>query len=249
MKNLTSIGLIPARYQSSRFPGKPLADLNGHPVIEHVYRRALKARCLQRVVVATDDERIRDAVVSFGGEAVMTSPEHPTGTDRIAEATVGLKADLIVNIQGDEPLLDPDMIDQIVVPFSKDPTVQVATLVSPLKEIVEVLDANTVKVVLDLEGNILCFSRSPIPYPKERRQYKVFRQIGLYAFRQPALEIFAQWGPAPLETIEGVELFRLLEHGWKVRAVETLCQTVAVDTPSDLARARRILQKTGTGSL
>ena len=243
MQALKIIGMIPARYQSSRFPGKPLADLNGQPVIQHVCQRAAKAQSLDRVVVATDDERIRKVVASFGGEVVMTSSEHPTGTDRIAEAARQLSADVIVNIQGDEPLLDPVMIEQVLVPFLKDSSVQVATLISPLKEIAEILDANTVKVVLDLEGNILFFSRATIPYPKERQGHRVFKQIGLYAFRRSALEEFFRWGSSPLETIEGVELMRFLEHGWKVRAVETQCRTVAVDTPGDLERARSLLQK------
>ena len=237
------VGVIPARYQSSRFQGKPLADLEGWPVIRHVAERARRVAALDRVVVATDDERIRDAVQAFGAEVVMTSSQHATGTDRVAEAVRQIEADVVVNIQGDEPLLEPAMVERIVEPLLRDTTIQVATMICPVKDVAEILDHNVVKVVTDLAGDVLCYSRSPIPYPKDRSVYGARRQIGLYAFRRAALEAFAGWALSPLEVTEGVELFRFVEHGWKVRAVETSHGTVAVDTPADLERVRQILQQ------
>lgn len=236
-------GVIPARYYSSRFPGKPLADLNGHPMIYHVYQQASKVVGLDRLVVATDDERIRDAVVAFGGEAMMTSSRHATGTDRVAEAVQQLEAELIVNIQGDEPLLKPEMVAQVLEPLLTEETVRVTSLISPVREIAEAQDLNVVKVVTDLAGDILCYSRAPIPYPKERRLHRLSKQLGLYAFHREALERFAQWEPTPLEITEGVELFRFLEHGWRIRGVETAHGTAAVDTPADLKRVCRLLRR------
>lgn len=242
MSKTQVVVIIPARYASSRFPGKPLADLDGQPMIYHVYHRAAKAPGVDRVVVATEDERIRQAVEAFGGEAIMTSPDHPTGTDRIAEAAGQLDAELIVNVQGDEPLVEPAMIAQAVKPLRREPAVHVTTLMSPVHDVGEALDVNVVKLATDLAGDVLFFSRAPIPYPRERKQYHVKKQIGLYAFRREALAQFSRWHQGPLEATEGIEFFRFLEHGWKIRGVETAYQTIAVDTPADLERVRRRIQ-------
>ena len=244
MGNPRVVGIIPARFKSSRFPGKPLAEIHGRPMIYYVYTQVKKVPGLNRVVVATEDERIVKAVEAFGGEAVMTSPDHSTGTDRVAEAARKLDAELAVNIQGDEPLVDPAMITQALEPVLRDPSIQVTTLMSPVEEIAEVLDVNVVKLITDLDGNVLAFSRLPIPYPRERHAHRVTKQIGLYAFRKNALEQFAKWKPSPLETTEGVEFFRFLEHGMKIRGVETKYHTVAVDTPADLERVRGLIRPT-----
>lgn len=241
--------VIPARYSSSRFPGKPLADLCGQPMIYHVYQRASKVHGIDQVVVATDDERIHQAVKAFGGNVVMTSSKHLTGTDRVAEAAGQLDAEIVVNVQGDEPLLEPAMITQAVEPVLHDPSVQVTTLMSPVREIAEALDVNVVKLATDLAGDILFFSRASIPYPRERKHYQVKKQIGLYAFRREALAQFSRWSPGPLEATEGVEFFRFLEHGWKVRGVETAYQTIAVDTPADLERVRHQIQRVSKATL
>jgi len=242
------VGVIPVRYASTRFPGKPLADLNGHPMIYHVYQRASQAAELSRLVVATDDERIRQAVEAFGGEVVMTSSNHATGTDRVAEAVRHLEADIVVNVQGDEPLLNPAMITQVIQPLLREEAVRVTTLMHPIKDIADALDANVVKMATDLDGNVLYYSRAPIPYPKDRKGYQMDKQIGLYAFRRQALEAFASWVSTPLETAEGIELFRFLEHAWKVRAVRTTHHMVPVDTPEDLERVRRLLKSKAVGS-
>ena len=243
MNDRRIVGVIPARYQSSRFPGKPLADLEGWPVLRHVYERARRVAGVDRVIVATDDARIRDAAEAFSAEVVMTSARHATGTDRVAEAARALDADIIVNLQGDEPLLEPAMVEQVIAPLLRDEAIRVTTMITPVTAIAEALDLNVVKVVTDLAGDVLCYSRSPVPYPKDRSVYGMRKQIGLYAFRRGALEAFAGWEPSPLEVTEGVELFRFLEHGWSVRAVETAHGTVAVDTPADLERVRRLLRR------
>lgn len=244
MANPYVIGVIPARHRSVRFPGKPLADLHGQPIVYYVHRQAQKAAYLDDVVVATDDQRIVDAVEDFGGTAIMTSPSHTTGTDRVAEAIAELDADIVVNIQGDEPLIEPAMITQVIEPLLRDETLQVSTLMHAITETAEALDEDVVKVVTDLAGDVLCFSRSRIPFPKGPTSYQMHKHIGLYGFRRPALEAFAGWGPTPLEMTESVEMFRFLEHGWRVRAGQTDHHTVAVDTPEDLDRVRALFAET-----
>jgi len=236
------VGVIPARYRSSRFPGKPLADLCGHPLVYYAYQQACKVAELDQVVVATDDERIAEVVRAFGGEVVMTSPDHPTGSDRVAEAARLLDADLVVDIQGDEPMLDPVMIRQVLEPVLSDPGVKVTTLMGPVQDAAEILDPNVVKLVTDLAGHVLCFSRSPIPFPKVRKAYGTLKQFGLYAFRREALERFTLWSPGPLEITEGIELLRFLEHGYPVHGVETSLETVSVDTLEDLDRVRLMMK-------
>lgn len=238
------VGIIPARFRSTRLEGKPLADLAGKPMIQHVYDRARQARSLDDVLVATDDARIEQAVQRFGGKVVITSLTHSTGTDRVAEAACKLAADIVVNIQGDEPLLDPLLIEECVGPFQRDPVVQITTVMKRVDRESAYDDPAVVKVVLDLTGRALYFSRSLLPYPRNRTvDFKVYEHIGIYAFRKDCLLRFAQLPPTPLERIEGLEQLRALEHGIPIHVVETRCQceSVSVDTPGDLERVRRIL--------
>lgn len=236
------IGIIPARYQSTRFPGKPLADICGKPMIQHVYERARAAAVLDDVLVATDDERIYQAVEGFGGKAVMTSPEHPTGTDRLAEVAAGLTADIIVNIQGDEPLLSPESIEQAVKPLLEDETLVMSTLKLRVEDPEEALDPNVVKVVTDAAGNALYFSRAPIPYPREGTA-TYYKHIGLYVYRRDFLLKFASLPPTPLEQVEKLEQLRALENGYQIRVVETDYAAIGVDTPQDLEKVRKILAR------
>lgn len=234
--------LIPARFASTRFPGKALADLDNRPLIEHVYRRAAAAPGVAQVVVATDDERVARAVRAFGGEVRLTRPDHPSGTDRIAEVAAMLDCDIIVNVQGDEPLIDPRAIAQAIEPFS-DPAVQVTTLYHRLTDPADLTDPNVVKVVLDRAGFALYFSRAPVPYMREAGGGfpPLYRHIGLYAYRRQALLVLASLPQTPLERAEGLEQLRALEHGIRLRAVETSYESIGVDTPADLERVRRLL--------
>lgn len=233
-------GIIPARYQSTRFPGKPLADICGKPMIQHVYERAKAASVLEDVLVATDDARIYEAVTGFGGKAVMTSPHHSTGTDRLAEVATELDSDIVVNIQGDEPLLRPESIEQAVRPLLEDESLEMSTLKLRIENPEDVLDPNVVKVVTDLNGNALYFSRAPIPYPREGTT-TYYRHIGLYVYRREFLLRFAKLAPTPLETIEKLEQLRALENGYKIRVVETEYSAIGVDTPEDLEKVKQIL--------
>ena len=239
------VAVIPARYQSTRFEGKPLAEIHGKPMIYYVYQGAARARGVQDVFVATDDERIRRAVAAFGGKVVMTSPEHKTGTDRIAEAVANLDVEIVINVQGDEPLVHPQMLEQAMRPLLEEPKLLVTTLMSPIEDPADFIDTTVVKTVVDRSGDILFFSRSPIPYPKTRQAYTAYKQVGLYAFRKQFLLEFAAMSPTPLELIEGVELLRAVEEGIKVRGVETRHQTISVDTLSDLFEVRKVLRPEG----
>lgn len=243
-KKVRILGVIPARYASTRFEGKPLAMILGKPMIYHVYKQAEKARILDDVIVATDDARIKECVEGFGGKVIMTSSSHQTGTDRIAEVAGRVNSDIIVNIQGDEPLLDPEMIEQVAKPLTDDGSVNVSTLMSLLSDNADFIDTSNVKVVVDVSGNVLFMSRSPIPYPKTRRDYKAFKQIGIYAFRRDYLIKFARMKQTPLELIEGVELLRAVESGHKVKGVLTGHRTFSVDTVSDLFEVTEIMRKT-----
>lgn len=242
-------GFIPARYGSTRFPGKPLAAICGRPMIERVYRRACRARSLDLVVVATDDRRIFDCVRGFGGEAVMTSGRHATGTDRIAEAlgkfeTRKSRFEFVVNIQGDEPLLEPGVVDALVRRLEIDRGADMATPVCPLYRAGEARNPNTVKVALDRRGRALYFSRSPIPFyrhPKDRHLYH--KHIGIYAYRRDFLERYRGWGPGALERAESLEQLRALENGAVIAAVVVPRGWPAVDTPGDLRRAERLVRE------
>jgi 3-deoxy-manno-octulosonate cytidylyltransferase (CMP-KDO synthetase) len=236
------LAVIPARYASTRFPGKPLADLDGMPMIEHVYRRAVRSQVVSEVIVATDDRRIASAVATFGGRVALTSPDHETGTDRLAEVVSVTECDIVVNVQGDEPLLDPGAIDEAVAPLA-DPDVSMTTLYHRIESPDELTDPNVVKVVVDRAGYALYFSRASIPHQRDpRRGWSPFyRHVGLYAYRRSTLLVLAALEPTPLERAEALEQLRALEHGIRIKTVETEYDSIGVDTPADLEAVRRLL--------
>jgi len=236
------LAVIPARYASTRFPGKPLADIGGRPMIEHVYRRAAAAS-VDGVLVATDDQRIADAVRGFGGVAVMTRDDHPSGTDRIAEVAAAVPCRLVVCVQGDEPLLEPALIDAAVAPMLADPALCMSTLSRPLAGPDEFATPHVVKVVTDTAGNALYFSRSAIPHQRAGQpQPGVARaHVGLYVYRRDILLRLAALPPADLERAESLEQLRALANGIGIRVVDTRHVSIGVDTPDDLARVRQLL--------
>jgi 3-deoxy-manno-octulosonate cytidylyltransferase (CMP-KDO synthetase) len=255
---LAIVAIIPARYGSTRLPGKPLSDIHGKTLIQRVHERVRGATSLDRVLVATDDERIATAVRAFGGEAVMTSRHHPTGTDRLAEAARTVEADIFVNVQGDEPFLDPAGIDAAVRALVDEPSLPLSTLSLPLRDAEEMLRPSVVKVVVDLRGDALFFSRSPIPFVRladggDLRAAAAAavtrglarKHVGLYAYRRDALLRLATLPPSPLEMAEGLEQLRALHHGLRIRVVPLLGDPgPAVDTPEDLERVRALLDPT-----
>lgn len=245
--NITAV--IPARYASTRFPGKALAEIGGKPMIQHVYERTSRASLVSNVIVATDDARIQQAVAGFGGVCRMTRPDHDTGTDRLAEVAEGLDADIIVNVQGDEPLIEPEMIDQAIHPFLSDPALQMGTLKTQIRCLHDFLSPNVVKVVTDREGDALYFSRSPLPFFRDKWQdlkdesfssgkLHCYKHVGLYVYRRDFLVKFAAMPPTFLETSEKLEQLRALENGVRIRVVETGFESIGVDTPDDLVKAR-----------
>jgi 3-deoxy-manno-octulosonate cytidylyltransferase (CMP-KDO synthetase) len=242
--------IIPARYASTRFPGKPLADIQGKPMIQWVYERALRATSVQRVIVATDDERIAAAVRNFGGEVQLTRSDHPTGTDRLAEVAERVETDLVVNVQGDEPLIEPRMIDQAVTPLRKNPGISMGTLKSPIVSLEDFHNPNVVKVVTDRQGFALYFSRAPIPHPRDLPggpgAIGAFKHVGLYVYRKDFLLTYPKLTPTPLENLEKLEQLRALEHGFRIRVVETALTSQGVDVPEDLERV--LAQLRGAGS-
>ncbi|MDQ1257326.1 MAG: 3-deoxy-manno-octulosonate cytidylyltransferase [Candidatus Hydrogenedentes bacterium] len=243
-------GFIPARYASTRLPGKPLAEILGKPMIQRVYERCLQAQSLDLVWVATDDERIVRAVEAFGGRAVMTSPSHPSGTDRLAEAVQQTDADIVVNIQGDQPFIDPRMIEEAVQPLLDDPSLPLCTLIHPVTDPRDWEDPGVVKTVIDLAGNALYFSRSLVPYPQKSAPHKVYEHVGLYVYRRDFLLDVAKLTPTPLEQVESLEQLRWLEHGYRIRCVETHCEDNAfsgfsIDTWEDVERAEAMLRERG----
>ena len=236
--------VIPARYASTRLPGKPLADINGKPMICRVYDRAVQAKCLSGVVVATDDERVVEAVEADGGPAMMTSPDCPTGTDRLAEvAAVYPDMEVIINVQGDEPLIDPALIDELAALFSADPDLQMATVRTPIDDAAEQENPNNVKVVTDKEGYAIYFSRSLLPYLRVKGKVPVYKHIGIYAYRREFLLAYAKLPPTPLEQAESLEQLRALENGYRIRVIETDRRFVGVDTAEDLARVNEIYRE------
>jgi len=238
-------GIIPARYGSTRLPAKVLADIGGKPMIQHVYERARQSRSLDRLIVATDDDRIYHRVFQFGGEAVKTSPHHPSGTDRVAEAAKILgvqESDLIVNIQGDQPLFEPGMVNEIVNPFRGDPNLAMGALVYPIQTQEELANPSVVKVVMDRQGFALYFSRSPMPYViASSPAPRYFKHIGPYAYRMGFLLKFTQMDRGELERAESLEQLRALENGWRIKIVETQYDSQEVDTPEDLEKIRKQL--------
>ena len=234
------IGVIPCRYQSSRFPGKSLALINGKPMMWHVYQRALESNVLDEVYIATDDERIVKVANEHNLKTVMTSDKHETGTDRVAEVASKIKADFYINIQGDEPFIEPEAIKLVAqaIMHCDNPLVQAANAYTFMQDISDVVDTNTVKVVMDVNQRALAYSRQPIPYPKANTA-KYSKQLGLYAFKQSGLQVFSENLPASLEKVEGVEMYRLLEHGYSIQMVKTNDLSISVDTPSDLKRVQK----------
>jgi len=238
------LGVIPARYGSTRFPGKALARLGGKPMIQRVWERAKAAKRLDRVLVATDDERIRDAVKRFGGDAVMTSRELRSGTDRVWHAAKELRAQIVINIQGDEPLLTPPMIDGLVDGLRREPEAQMATLRYRMRGPEGYEDPNVVKVVTDEKGWALYFSRSPVPAFRSSRDLRSvvwYKHIGLYAYRRDLLKQFVTWPPSALETAESLEQLRALERGVRIKVLDSPQNTIGVDTPQDLKRVEAII--------
>ena len=239
------LGVIPARYASTRLPGKVLADLCGKPMIQHVYERALRAKCLDGLVVATDDRRVLDAVRAFAGEraAVITSREHPNGSSRAAEVLEGREADAVINIQGDEPLLNPAMIDETAEALFSADDVVCSTLCRPLCGEARA-NPNVVKVVLDRNGDALYFSRSLIPYPRNTPRVPVYEHIGIYGYRAGFLRRYVALPMTPLAEAESLEQLKVLENGHKIRTAVTRCTDAgpSVDTPEDLEAVRKILK-------
>jgi 3-deoxy-manno-octulosonate cytidylyltransferase (CMP-KDO synthetase) len=238
---------IPARFESTRFPGKPLALIAGKPMIEHVYVRALSCPEVSGVFVATDDERIVSCVRGFGGKAIKTAQTHVSGTDRIAEAVQTLpldEEDLIVNIQGDQPLFEPSIVSELIKPLTEDNQIGMSTLIFRITDENEVTDPKHVKVVADREGYALFFSRSPIPYFRDTKSEKVhYKHLGFYAYRPSFLSAFASLPVGELESAEKLEQLRALEHGLKIKTVETLFDSIEVDTPDDLKRVETMIQR------
>ena len=235
---MKAVVIIPARMAATRFPGKPLIDLCGKPMIQWVYERASKAAGVCRVMVATCDQEIIDAVSGFGGEAVMTSSEHRSGTDRLAEAASKLDADVVVNVQGDEPLIDPKSIELALAPFETEPDIVMTSLMAPTdRETAK--DPNLVKVVVSADNYALYFSRSPIPYERKPLESRpIYGHVGLYAYTKDFLLKFASLTPTPLERAESLEQLRVLEHGYRIKMVEVADRPLGVDTMEDLERAR-----------
>jgi 3-deoxy-manno-octulosonate cytidylyltransferase (CMP-KDO synthetase) len=238
------LGVIPARFASSRFPGKVLAEIAGKPMLQHVWERASMARYLPSILIATDDERVYTAARAFGAAVRMTRPDHPSGTDRVAEAASADTAEIIVNIQADEPLIDPAAIDAAILALVHDSTVEMGTLMKRIEDPVEIEDPNVVKVVTNREGDAIYFSRSPIPYTRNRAEYSMphYKHIGLYVYRRDFLLGYAALPVGPLERAEQLEQLRALENGFCIRVVETDSESLGVDTPQDLARVSRMFE-------
>lgn len=235
------LGVIPARYYSSRFPGKVLVPLAGKSMLQHVYERASRSRCLTRLVIATDDDRVFAEAQSFGAPVRMTLSEHPSGTDRVAEVAAAEDAELVVNIQGDEPLIDPDAIDEAVCGLLERPEVPMGTLKKKIEDEREVTDPNVVKVVTGHSGNAIYFSRAAIPHSREPTAVH-YKHIGLYVYRREFLLGYSGLPVGPLERAERLEQLRALENGYPIRVVETGYESLGVDTPADLDRVSKLME-------
>ena len=240
------VAIIPARFASTRFPGKPLALISGRPMIQHVYERVRKSQLLEIVCVATDDHRIETCVKSFGGHVILTRPDHESGTDRVYEAAKKLQLesnDLVINIQGDQPLFPAEFIGALVDPFNGDESLGMATLSNRIKDLDEVDNPNHVKVVVDRNGYALYFSRLPIPYWRDRDcEPYYYKHIGVYAYRMDFLKVFTSLPPGRLEKMEKLEQLRALEAGFKIKVVESLYDSTEVDVQEDIIRVEKILQ-------
>ncbi|MGN1280944.1 MAG: 3-deoxy-manno-octulosonate cytidylyltransferase [Succinivibrio sp.] len=241
------VGVIPARYKSSRFPGKPLCDILGKPMIWWVYQQCLKVKAFSRVCVATDDKRIFDACSSLDIDVLMTKDTHPTGTDRVGEVSQKIDADLYVNIQGDEPLLEPETINAAIVPFYDNDELQVSNLMTEIINPVDVVNCTVPKVITNKDGIGIYLTRSVAPYPKGILDYKYYKQVCVYGFRPSALNFFCEYGKrfgkAKIEAIEDIEILRFIENGFKVKFVEVNSRTIAVDTALDLEKVKNVMLK------
>jgi len=242
------VGIIPARFESSRFEGKALAKIGGKSIIRRVYEQAKKARILSEVIVATDDERIKKEVEEFKGKVVLTSPSHPTGTDRLADVAKEIEGELVVNIQGDQPFIEPVMIEEAVEPLIKDPTIVMGTIMQRMTLDKDLSNPNIVKVVADQSGFALYFSRSLIPYPRNGKDFPVYKHIGLYAYRKDFLLKLSSLPPTPLEERESLEQLRALDYGYKIKVVKTRVKYSAlgglsINTKEDLKEAEERLIK------
>jgi len=250
--------IIPSRYGSTRFEGKPLADILGKPMIQWVYEGVRQSKLIGEVIVATDDQRILEAVQRFGGKVVMTSPDHPTGTDRVAEVARNLRSEIIVNVQGDEPLIKGPIIDKAIRPLLRDETLQMSSLMTRIKDIKDWLNPNQGKVVVDGKSYALYFSRSPIPFPRDLTieqilsnpdmkgrllSKKIFKTIGLYVYRRSFLLRLAKMKSTPLEKLEKLEQLRALENGYKIKVIAVDYEPIGVDTPKDLQKVTVHLSK------
>lgn len=248
--------IIPARYGSTRFEGKPLLDILGKPMIQHVYERVRRAKLIAEVIVATDDPRIFEAVRAFGGRVVMTARTHSSGTDRVAEVARNLKSEIIVNVQGDEPLIKGSIIDKAVRPLLTDRTLVMSTLMTRLRNPMDWLNPNVVKVVTDIKGRAIYFSRAPIPFPreldlrellaklpeeKETLPKRIYKHIGVYIYRREFLLRFSRMKPTPLEKLEKLEQLRALENGFPIKAVAVNYEPVSVDTLEDYQKVITLL--------
>jgi 3-deoxy-manno-octulosonate cytidylyltransferase (CMP-KDO synthetase) len=231
--------IVPARMASTRFPGKPLAEILGLPMIEHVRRRVALCRSISEVVVATCDEEIRDCVFRYGGRSVLTSSAHERCTDRVAEAAEQITADVIVNVQGDEPFVRPEMLDLLIAPFQSEPSLLCTNLISEIKSDEEFRNYNVVKTVVDLANNAVYFSREAIPSASKAGTivFGKYKQLGIIAFQKAFLIRFARLSPTPLEQVESIDMLRAIEHGFPVRTVRSPWGSIGVDTPADLERA------------
>jgi len=237
--------VIPARYGSSRLPGKPLVSLAGKPMIQRVFERAKLAKTAGRVIVATDDERIVSKVQEFGGEARMTRTDHRTGTERIAEVAAHVEGQVFVNVQGDEPLLDPAAVDAAVTALLEEPMAAVATVAVPIRTPADIMDPNVVKTVLDFDDNALYFSRAPIPWVRDsahKTHARHLQHLGLYVFQRDALLEYPTLPQGELERLEQLEQLRWMENGWKIRVAEVEHDAVSVDVPEDVDRVEKLLQ-------
>ncbi|NQT06692.1 MAG: 3-deoxy-manno-octulosonate cytidylyltransferase [Candidatus Omnitrophica bacterium] len=238
---MNAIGIIPARYGSTRFEGKVLADLMGKPVVQHVYEMAKRAKMLDDLIIATDDDRIMKAVKEFGGKAVLTSVDQPTGTDRLAEVVNPIDTRIIINIQGDEPFIHQSMIDELVRTMLDDEGINMATVIKKIKDKNEIMDSNVVKAVIDKNGYALYFSRSPIPFERDRQSDCFYKHLGLYGYTKDFLYTFTNLPKTELEKTESLEQLRALEHGYRIKTIETKLDTVGIDTPEDLEKAKKVL--------
>lgn len=254
--NSKVVAIIPARYASTRLPGKPILDIGDKPMVVRVAERARQVSSINRIIIATDDQRIFDAVAAAGEEVMMTSPDHPTGTDRLAEVAAKLDAEIIVNVQGDEPLIEPATIESALAPLLADSSIVMSTTSEPIESAADLLNPNVVKVVTDPEGFALYFSRSPIPFPRSAVQAhgsieaalaakpellsQYAKHTGMYVYRREFLLNYAKLPSTPLEQSELLEQLRALEHGYRIKVVKVAHRSIGVDTPEDLERVRQI---------